>query len=349
MFSPQQKDRMSQEGVLVDGNFVCPGVTVAGYPNKIQPGSPAYRVVFDCTYTGITRPIIFSDFAFYYAQVGGLQWTVDIEALDNDSQNGTLFAKLSVSSEGVSVLMRRFNQFHIRAGISTSIMNLNIYYQLENQTYDFTLNADLFPRNDMGTLASSPLTVNTSPNNQQLLSQPSQLLNKSVNQDDTYPRIDILAFSTANDEDFGQVTYTVLDTVKHRGTYNCRNKEVSPGVYQSIFSRFPQINSILKGKGCSLKQKFTSIIDIYSLTISLNDFTANMALYMYLNNILTRLMYNTFDLKYLTPCFFDQFLADLQRKYPQYVRFFTTPRLEPPQYDIVGYSKYFECGCDCEK
>lgn len=337
---------MDQEGQIINGEFVCDGVTIPDVPNPVQPGSPAYFVDFGCTHAGISQTIEFWGFLFYYSQNAGI-WTVDIAIVGPGSNPviAPIAVRLSVGiNSNVNVFMiGNINRFYWQASNFGDTMTLQAYLDFFKQSYFFRLNSDLSPRADMSTAASAPITNNTSPPSTSLALPPSPLFSSrpSSSAEETYPQINILAFSTANDEDFGQVTYTVLDTIKHRGTYNCRNKEVSPGVYRSIFSQFPQINDILKGKGCSLKQKFTSILDIYSLDISLNDFTANMAFYVYLNNILSRLLYSHFDLKWLTPCFFDQFLKDLKKRYPIYVQFFIKP-----QYGIVGYQKYFECVCE---
>ena len=60
------------------------------------------------------------------------------------------------------------------------------------------------------------------------------------------PRIDIDAYSAAMDQNFGEVLFTVLDTTPHSGTIDCKNRLVAPGVYESVFSKFPQINCMLK-------------------------------------------------------------------------------------------------------
>lgn len=161
---------------------------------------------------------------------------------------------------------------------------------------------------------------------------------------DFSPMITISAATSARGKNFGEAYYTVLDSKPHTGTVTCKSKKVSNGVWESVFSDFTQINSILKGRGCTLVQKFTSLIDHYDLKISVEGFTAKMAFYAYSKLILSKLMYDDFDAKYLSRCFNEQFMRDLEASdYSEFAIIFA------PRYGVSNFDRYFKCVCDTGK
>jgi len=163
------------------------------------------------------------------------------------------------------------------------------------------------------------------------------------------PRIIVEAISSAQNQNFGEAFFTVLDSVPHAGTFNGENPiriEKGHRYIVSQFSEFPQINGILKGKGTSLRQKFQSIIRHYHLYPDAGDsaidaFTADMSLYVYSLYILSRLLYGEFSIGFLSRCFFGQFLRDLETsRYSEFSIIFTDPEI-----GLIGFNRYFRCLC----
>ena len=101
------------------------------------------------------------------------------------------------------------------------------------------------------------------------------------NQSGFQPRIFIEAISGAQDENFGEVFITIVDTIAFKGTFNGKfTKEVTRAgqtVYVSQFSRFPQFNSMVRGVGVSLLQKFMSIIEHYKICSTVKNFAVQIA------------------------------------------------------------------------
>ena len=153
------------------------------------------------------------------------------------------------------------------------------------------------------------------------------------------PRITINEVSTIDEQNFGEALYTVLDSEEYSDTVTCQSTLIGDS-WKSVFSTFPEINPVVRGKGCSLQQKFRSLIEHYNLSISMNVFTKNMATWSLLKYILGRLLYGDFDLKYLSACFHTQFLRDLSRsRFSAFSRVFDA---------LAKYNRYFKCVAPCE-
>lgn len=181
------------------------------------------------------------------------------------------------------------------------------------------------------------------------------LCSKHLGKRDTFiPTITVEAETAAQGQDFGSAFFTVLDNKKHSGTFNCKHRVVKViipgGVVKGIesqFSQFPQFNCIVKGKGCTLRQKFRSLIGCYGLETTLENFTAHMALYMYSKYILSRLLYGDFSVDYLSSCLDTKFLHHLEKsEYSDFSVIFTDREI-----GLIGFGRYFKCACGgkCER
>ena len=174
---------------------------------------------------------------------------------------------------------------------------------------------------------------------------------KHLNKCGTFsPTITVEAETAAQGQNFGEAFFTVLDNKKHSGTFNCKNrvvKVITPGGVvkgiESQFSEFPQFNCILKGKGCSLMQKFRSLIVHFDLETTLENFTAHIALYVYAKYILSRLLYGDFNVNYLSSCLDARFLKDLKasEEYSDFSIIFTDREI-----GLIGFGRFFKCACE---
>jgi len=73
------------------------------------------------------------------------------------------------------------------------------------------------------------------------------------------------AITAAQNQNFGEVFYTVFDTKPHSGTFNGKNPKFllkGETVYVSQFSEFPQFNDIIKGSGSHFSRSSSQLSDI---------------------------------------------------------------------------------------
>ncbi|CAK7994786.1 Hypothetical protein POVR1_LOCUS310 [uncultured virus] len=160
------------------------------------------------------------------------------------------------------------------------------------------------------------------------------------------PTIVVDAVSAAKNQNFGEAFYTVDDIQPYSGSYNCKVTILEKDgrlVYRTEFSTFPEINPVVKGKGCSLLQKFTSLIEKYNLGMTIDQFTGSMALYALSKYILGRLLFGKFSLKYLTRSFNVTFLETLQNsRFQQFKQLYTNP-----SFGLIGFERFFKRSIKC--
>lgn len=158
------------------------------------------------------------------------------------------------------------------------------------------------------------------------------------------PLIYISSLTSGQGQNYGESLYTVYDIKPYSGTITCESQVVNINnskYYRSQFSEFPQINCLLVGKGCTLYQKFQSIITCYGFTITVDQFAAKMALYALSKYILARLLYGKFSLQYLTRSFNDEFMADLHNsRFRKFEIIFVDPA-----FGLVGFDRFFRDHC----
>lgn len=311
------------------------------------PGDPAYSIAFSCTTEGINGTIDFDSFRFYYTIQGPSGWTVEIWAVGEGGPS----TRITKAANRVYTILggtsREIAIYEFSQGFDPATISI----RTGTRTYQFAITTPLGTPTDAR--ATVPFIMNTMNAPITTLASPAPVLFSSSryiksSYESFIPKIDISAVSAAEDLNFGEAFYVVVDTVRHKGTVSCKNKRIvdstAPGgvVYESKFSQFPQINSVLKGEGCSLRQKFRSLIAHYDLDVSIESFTAHMALYALLKYILARLMYGDFSLKYLDRCFNKQFMRDLSESHYSFYLFFFTNR----EIGLIGFDRYFKCLCE---
>jgi len=152
------------------------------------------------------------------------------------------------------------------------------------------------------------------------------------------PRIQMSGSSAAYKANFGEIFYTIVDTIPYTGTYNGKSEEISPGIYRSRFCRFPQFNGIIRGKGVTLAEKFTSLIERYGLFPDLDLFTKQMANYVYAKYFLIRLLTGKFTKMLLARNRNEEFLRLLESS--RYNIF--SPLFTNPAYGVSDFYKYFK-------
>lgn len=352
----------------MDGNtFTCTGI-IAPIPNIVTPGDPAYSVLFPCTMEGINGTIDFESFNLYYTIQGPIGWALNIFRISGGPP-GVLVTRVTKTPPRDYLILGSF--FKVAAyegviGFDPAIVTIIDTYATPQTTYDFGLDTPVGTPNAARaraflitqTLDTSPDPASPLPPVLKAAVKPTAILTLQCNGatkcyypkrsrgcSDFSPTINIDAYSAAEDQNFGEAIFTVLDTKPHCGTINCKNKRVAPCVYESVFSQFPQINCILKGDGCSLRQKFLSIIAHYDLDTTIRNFTAHMALYVYAKYILSRLMYGDFSVRYLSRCLNERFLRDLEESaYSDFLFIFTDPEV-----GLTQFGRYFKCACDEKK
>lgn len=159
------------------------------------------------------------------------------------------------------------------------------------------------------------------------------------------PRIDISCLSAARNTNFGEMFMTIFDIQPFPGTYDGQSVEVSSGVWQSQFCKFPQFNHVMRGTGVNLQQKFLSLIDAGETQESLESFTGNMALYTYARYGLSRFMWGDFSTCHLVRSLERKFLKDLKNS--RYWEFY--PLFTEESFGLTEFGSYFRRKCRCRQ
>ena len=157
------------------------------------------------------------------------------------------------------------------------------------------------------------------------------------------PMIFIEAITAAQNQNFGEVFFTVFDIEPHKGTFNGQTPSFQLGgttVYASQFSKFPQFNVVVKGDGYTLEEKFLWLIDYYHLLTTIENFTAHMALYSYAKYVLAGLLNcGHFSAKWLSRCYNREFMSLLEdSRFSDFSILFTDREI-----GLVGFQRYFNC------
>ena len=153
---------------------------------------------------------------------------------------------------------------------------------------------------------------------------------------ETIPRIQIEAQSSINATDIGDAIFTIYDEFtyydRHRIPDNVCKLRQSINIKETIFKKCcPYIVSVVKGKGITLFDKLQYLYES-DKSVSFNDFYANIALYAMAKYILARVLYSTFNIKYLLRKYNERFLRDLSNsRFCAFKEFF----------DANDYTQYF--------
>ena len=160
------------------------------------------------------------------------------------------------------------------------------------------------------------------------------------------PQIDIIAYSSLNQDNLGEVQFTVRDIISYKCIFlpfehrkhDCQEQIVKTSeVIETIFVEAPNLNLVVRGKGCTLREKTNYLRVKYGITLSEEEFLGNVIAFGLLKYILARLMYGDFNLKYLLRSFNNQFFRDLEkRRFCLFVNAFI-------ELGLTGYAKFYKC------
>lgn len=150
------------------------------------------------------------------------------------------------------------------------------------------------------------------------------------------PIIVIALINSGQFKNYGEVLYTIDDNVPY-GECKPEIISISPAIYRSQLSIFPQINPVVNGVGCTLFQKYSSIIACHGFSIPLPIFSDKMAQYALSKYILARLLYGFFSLKFLTRCYNKKFFHDLAAsRFSPFIAIFTDT-----SFGLIGFERFF--------
>jgi hypothetical protein len=110
----------------------------------------------------------------------------------------------------------------------------------------------------------------------------------------------------------------------------------------TLYQVSPPMQDVVKGKGCTLRDKLLNYYNKHYLTIgpSFDDFYEQMILYGMLKYILARCIYGDFNIEYLYKNFNKQFFKDLANsRFCGFIEYF-----DNPDNNIIDYDQYFICG-----
>ncbi|CAK7995053.1 Hypothetical protein POVR1_LOCUS571 [uncultured virus] len=170
------------------------------------------------------------------------------------------------------------------------------------------------------------------------------------------PQIDIIAYSSLNQENLGEVQFTVRDIVSYkclflppeskneRSRHECTEQFVSTSeVVTTIFVESPDLNLVVEGKGCTLQQKINYLRVKCHIDVDESMFMGNVIAFGLLKYILARLMYGDFNLKYLLRSFNNQFFRDLEKsRFCLFVDAFI-------ELGLAGYARFYRKKVRLEK
>ena len=314
--------------------------TFTYHPKGSPPGTPPEFEGLNVTVVVLPATLYFFDSSYFEVSIGG----VVIVRVLSDTPSITLQEGYSCSTHVLPGIPDR--RLIIEDTVKSITYNFD-YSRLRNRASP----AEPIFSNANALIVTSPSTGGTvSSSNTDVQPVPSgstpvlSMQGKHylfANNAEFSPTIRISSVSAGRCKNFGEMFTTVTNTQKY--TQDVYDKPVltSPGVWETQFCQFPQFNSVLKGKGYTLEQKFLSIIEHYNLTTTLDAFTGQMALYAYTRFILSRFLFGDFDVCYLTQEYTREFFERLaESEFKEFVVVFG------PDYGLAGFDKYFKRTCD---
>lgn len=163
---------------------------------------------------------------------------------------------------------------------------------------------------------------------------------------DDFPQIFIQTL-TLDDLKFnlGLLTFYVYDFVKYPRSYFCGSEEICRGVYKSYFSKVLEIQTVLRGTGCTFSEKVLSLINVVNVDVDYERFILLLSFYGSIRYILSGLLYGEFNVKYLLEKYYCQFLEDLGKS--RFFRFLVLFTGEVDGVDFSEYYRYFLSGHTC--
>ena len=181
--------------------------------------------------------------------------------------------------------------------------------------------------------------------------------NIEINDNDQMQEIPVITVTLQSDIrgiNMGEAAFNVYDSVSYCTEYPCnKEQKCCKNVMEekttnfcpivtipwnktklTKYSQYPPLQEVLRGKGCTLKEKATSIKDDPNLT--LNQFILRLMTYGMLKYILARLITGEFNLKWLLYKNNREFFIKLENsRLCRFIEAFNSP-------EIRGYNKYFK-------
>ncbi|CAK7994789.1 Hypothetical protein POVR1_LOCUS313 [uncultured virus] len=216
-----------------------------------------------------------------------------------------------------------------------------------NLTYTFTFTSSLSASNPNGQLFDIVQGVVTTVESPQVVLFQAQLdPSEEVPPpgQTSVPQIDIIAYSSLDRENLGEVKFTVKDIISYKciflppkSKHQCKDQIVSTlEIIETVFVESPDLNRVVKGKGCTLQEKTNYLRAKYNIPLTESQFLGNVIAFGLLKYILARLMYGDFNLKYLLRCFNNEFIRDLNKsRFCLFVDAFV-------ELGLKGYSRFYK-------
>ena len=228
-------------------------------------------------------------------------------------------------------------------------INFSNFDLVSINSYDVSVSLEL--RKNISGETQVVVTSNLS-NNNIVMNQSCCMTNTDEMQE--VPRITITLQSDINSENMGEAAFNVYDATSYCTEYPCNKEDChcqniisdnminvcpvvtipSSKVKLTQYSQYPHLQKVIRGKGCTLREKATSIKDDPNITV--NEFMLRLMTYGMLKYILSRLIFGNFDLKWLLQKNNKEFFIKLENS--RLCRFIAA--FEDPE--IRGYNKYFK-------
>jgi len=295
--------------------------------------------------------------------------------IDRSNDILTLFMKIDISetvitinikNETIKIVSQNISGLKVNISIVNNKLNISILYVLlaldvndlydSGDTYLFNIDCDL-TTNTNKLIAELTRQKGFDDDSSQLYNgkvvESTQIIQSNLSTVDNkldIPIISILGQTTVNGNDIGNVIFKVFDTREYYD-FNLYKKHNKCGKYTAKISDLKEtkfdkcsnkIVSVFRGKGETLYDKIEYVYKKYGAekigTIHIKTFYKNVFLYAMIKYFLAKLIYEEFNLKYLTREYNEKFLEDLSRtRFCQAEILFTVKEGN----EIYGYNKYF--------
>lgn len=151
------------------------------------------------------------------------------------------------------------------------------------------------------------------------------------------PKILIRSQYLIDISDIGDTTFEILD----KFSYYCKDQK-QKNIIQNLKITFfqkscPKIVSVLKGIGITAIAKVNHIYEKYNISLVGIDFYDNLVEYSMVKYLLSKILYNKLNIKYLLNKYYIPFINNLSKsRFNHFVDFFTNPESK-----VYNYNQYF--------
>lgn len=245
----------------------------------------------------------------------------DITIEDNNSVIGILSISFNIVDNYYSVVYQLYFtastkqcSYSYNCNIETVTLNLNndnksYILQFPNKFYGYTsyiLSATLNKKTyRVENISDTVNGANTNNNNMQ------RNIDNKKNICNYHPKINMTLSTDIRGNNLSEAAFNV---------YDCKKTE---------YSKYPQLNKVIKGKGKTLRQKIQSL----SKDKNIDNIMLGVSTYGMLKYILSKLLYGCFDIEYLLMSKNEEFMHDLhESKYSSFSIYLSR---------LSKYSKYY--------